>query len=451
MWMHDPRMLLLRALLLDWLGQVVVLALILWMPAWTGIAIGGDSLKGQGPWLVFVLLLYPLLGWLFGSYTVLGWRRLALPVLLQRLLITAVVTLMVVAIARWLINPSESVWLVSRRVLLLWIGAITLWVLAVRVGLRRGMLLPEAPRMLLLAHPQELDTVLRAWRRVPQRQRLRPVDAKTLAQQLDQPEEPILVALSQAVCKDSVLRPLLTSLEMSCPRQVRALSVLTLFAEQQERLPPVLMADTFLGYEDLPWAATFSVQAQLKRVADLLLAALLFFFSAPLVAFAALLIWLEDRGPVLYAQQRSGWRGRPFTLYKLRTMKVHSSNATVSWTQPGDKRITKVGIWLRRVRLDELPQLLNVLNGEMSLIGPRPERPELEEELEQRIPHYRKRHWMRPGLSGWAQVCAPYASSIEDSDLKLSYDLYYLRNFSTWLDFVILLRTVKTVLKAGGR
>ena len=103
------------------------------------------------------------------------------------------------------------------------------------------------------------------------------------------------------------------------------------------------------------------------------------------------------------------------------------------------------------MRLDELPQLLNVLNGEMSLIGPRPERPELEEELEQSIPHYRKRHWMRPGLSGWAQVCAPYASSIEDSDLKLSYDLYYLRYFSTWLDLVILLRTVKTVLKAGGR
>jgi lipopolysaccharide/colanic/teichoic acid biosynthesis glycosyltransferase len=87
----------------------------------------------------------------------------------------------------------------------------------------------------------------------------------------------------------------------------------------------------------------------------------------------------------------------------------------------------------------------------MSLIGPRPERPELEEELEQHIPHYRKRHWMRPGLSGWAQVCAPYASSIEDSDLKLSYDLYYLRHFSTWLDLMILFRTIKTVLKAGGR
>ena len=92
--------------------------------------------------------------------------------------------------------------------------------------------------------------------------------------------------------------------------------------------------------------------------------------------------------------------------------------------------------------------LLNVLNGDMSLIGPRPERPELEHDLERHIPHYRKRHWMRPGLSGWAQVCAPYASSIEDSDLKLSYDLYYLRHFSTWLDLVILFRTIKTVLES---
>ena len=102
------------------------------------------------------------------------------------------------------------------------------------------------------------------------------------------------------------------------------------------------------------------------------------------------------------------------------------------------------------MRLDELPQLINVLRGDMSLIGPRPERPELEEELEARIPHYRKRHWMRPGLSGWAQVCAPYASSVEDVELKLSYDLYYLKNFSIWLDLLILFRTIKTVLKGGG-
>ena len=198
------------------------------------------------------------------------------------------------------------------------------------------------------------------------------------------------------------------------------------------------MADTLLPYDDLPWAATFSVQAQLKRMADLLLAALLLLFTAPFVLVAALLIWLEDRGPVLFAQQRTGWLGRPFTVYKLRTMSVQPADAPARWTEQGDQRITSVGAWLRRVRLDELPQLLNVLNGEMSL-WPSSGAPELEEELELRIPHYRKRHWMRPGLSGWAQVCAPYASSIEDSDLKLSYDLYYLRNFSAWLDFVILL------------
>ena len=211
------------------------------------------------------------------------------------------------------------------------------------------------------------------------------------------------------------------------------------------------MAESGLSYDKLPWAAPFSVQAQLKRLADLLVAVTLIMITTPFVALAALFIWLEDRGPVFYSQQRSGWLGRPFTVLKLRTMRVQLKGEHSLWTQPSDDRITAVGRWLRRLRLDELPQLISVLTGEMSLIGPRPERPELEHDLERHIPHYRKRHWMRPGLSGWAQVCAPYASSIEDSDLKLSYDLYYLRHFSTWLDLVILLRTIKTVLKAGGR
>ncbi len=449
--MNEPRKLLLRALLFDFFGQVLILGLMLSLPPWTGIDLGVDSLQSQGPWLVFVLLLYPLLGWLFGSYTVLSWRRLALPLLLQRLVITAAVTLLVVAIARWLISPSDVVSLLYRRVQVVWIFSLTMWALAVRVGLRRGLLLPEAPRILLFVQPQQLETVLWAWNRVPQRQSLHPVQATSLAYQLDQAEEPILVAISQAVRQDTALRPLIATLEMCDPRQVRSLSVLSLFEQQQERLPPVLMTDTVFTYDDLPWAASFSVQAQLKRMADVLVAALLLLLTAPFVLLAALMIWLEDRGPVFYAQSRSGWLGRSFTVYKLRTMTVQPADAPACWTEPGDQRITLVGGWLRRFRLDELPQLFNVLNGEMSLIGPRPERPELEEELEQRIPHYRKRYWMRPGLSGWAQVCAPYASSIEDSDLKLSYDLYYLRHFSIWLDLAILLRTVKTVLKAGGR
>ena len=449
--MHDPRTLILRGLFLDAAGQLLILGLILWMPSFFGWTIGGSSFAGQWGWLLFIFLLYPLLGWLFGSYTVLRWRRLTMPVLLQRLVITAVVSVMVVALARWLINPADAVWLVYRRVQLVWMVALTGWALLVRLALRRGLLLPDAPRLLLLVQPNDIHTVLTAWRRVPHRQRLTPVDALGLQRRLDQKEQSLLVAVSAEMHLDPRQSPLLDSLEMRDPRIVRSVSVLRLFEQQQERLPPSLMRDISFTYDDLPWSATFSVQAQLKRMADLAVAVVLLVLSAPFIAVAALFIWLEDRGPIFYSQQRSGWLGRPFTIVKLRTMTVQPVNAPAEWTQVGDKRITAVGAVLRRVRLDELPQLLNVLTGEMSLIGPRPERPELEHQLEQSIPHYRKRHWMRPGLSGWAQVCAPYASSIEDSDLKLSYDLYYLRHFSTWLDLVILFRTIKTVLKAGGR
>ena len=448
---HEPRALLLRSLLLDWLGQILILIVIFFSPGLTGFTSDNSYLHLQLPWLVFLFFLYPLLGWLFGSYTVLRWRRLSLLLLLQRLLITGSAFLILVSTTRWLINPAEAVWLLSLRVQLVWIALLMLWSLVVRIGLRRGLFLPDVPRMILLAQPYELEAVLSAWRRVPNRHFLLPVELSAFAQQFESADEPILIAITESVRRDPSFHQLLSSLEMRDPRQLRVLSLLSLFETQQERLPPVLLTDSPFVSNDLPWAAPFSVQVQLKRMADLLVAGLLLVLTSPFVFLSALLIWVEDRGPVLYAQQRSGWLGRTFTIYKLRTMYVQPSDAPARWTEPGDQRITSVGFWLRRFRLDELPQLFNVLNGEMSLIGPRPERPELEEELEQSIPHYRKRHWMRPGLSGWAQVCAPYASSIEDSDLKLSYDLYYLRHFSIWLDLVILFRTVKIVLKAGGR
>lgn len=447
----DPRTTLVWALLLDWLGQLLILALIVWIPPALDWSIGGTQLAGQYPWILFCVLLYPLLGWLFGSYTVLHWRRLPMLVLIQRLLLTAAATLAAVAIARWLINPGEEVWLVYRRVQLVWLVSLSGWSLLVRLGLRQGMLLPDTPRLLLLADDQERDRVLQAWRRVPQRERLRPIQPEQLEAELSRLDVAMVLTLSPQIHRDPALRSVFQHLETADPRLIRVVSPERLFEAMQERLPPALLAEQGLNYDDLPWAVTFSIQAQLKRAADFLVAALLLLLTSPLIALAALLIWWDDRGPIFYVQERSGWLGRPFTVLKLRTMAVQSPGSPAAWTQLGDRRITRVGGWLRRVRLDELPQLLNVLNGEMSLIGPRPERPELEEELEQHIPHYRKRHWMRPGLSGWAQVCAPYASSIEDSDLKLSYDLYYLRHFSTWLDLMILFRTIKTVLKAGGR
>ena len=206
--------------------------------------------------------------------------------------------------------------------------------------------------------------------------------------------------------------------------------------------------------------------ALLKRSGDLCFALALLTLGSPLLIAIAIAVKCTSQGPVFFVQQRIGRGYRRFGCIKFRTMELDADRRLQSLLAScpqlraefekdhklrNDPRITPIGQFLRTTSLDELPQLLNVLNGEMSLIGPRPERPELEYQLECCIPHYRKRHWMRPGLSGWAQVCAPYASSIEDSDLKLSYDLYYLRHFSTWLDLVILFRTVKTVLKAGGR
>ncbi|MCS5698622.1 sugar transferase [Cyanobium sp. FGCU-52] len=233
--------------------------------------------------------------------------------------------------------------------------------------------------------------------------------------------------------------------------QAGGLSVLELAERQQQRLLPAHLPEEALVPDDLPWNDPLSVQRQLKRSADITLALLLLMATLPLMLLAGLLIWLEDRGPVFFVQERSGLLGSTFRLYKLRTMRQADPDAPATWTVRGDSRITRIGFLLRRVRLDELPQLINVLRGDMSLIGPRPERPELEHELEERIPHYRKRHWMPPGLSGWAQVCAPYAASVQEAELKLSYDLYYLRHWGTALDLLILLKTLKTVLKARGR
>ena len=449
--MPDHRSLLLRALLLDGLGQLMLLALFVVLPDFKGLPAAELGLNGQLGWLLFVLLAYPALGWLFGSFTVLRWRRLPLLVLLQRLLLTAVATLMLVAIARWVVNPAVDVWLVHRRVQIVWIAGITAWALLVRFGLRRGVFSHEPPRLLLLAQPDEVDPIMRAWKQVPGRETLRSITPDALMGRIKHLDEPLLVAMTPAWRQTQEFALFMQLFESRDPRQLRVLSLIRLFEQEQERFPPAFLPEDALAYEDLPWEATFSVQTQLKRLADVLVSASLLLITAPFVVLAALLIWFVDQGPIFYTQQRSGWLGQPFKVLKLRTMTVQPIDAPATWTTVGDQRITSVGIWLRRFRIDELPQLFNVLKGEMSLIGPRPERPELEHYLESEIRHYRKRHWMRPGLSGWAQVCAPYASNVEDSDLKLSYDLYYLKNFSTWLDLVILFSTIKTVLKAEGR
>ena len=206
-------------------------------------------------------------------------------------------------------------------------------------------------------------------------------------------------------------------------------------------------ADLLLGEFSLP-QGTF--QSRLKRLGDVLLSVFLFLLTSPLLVIFGILIKIEDRGPVLYSQNRSGLYGIPYKVYKLRTMRIDAERDGAQWVKRADTRITTIGSFLRRTRLDELPQLWCVVNGTMSLIGPRPERPEFDQELERQIPHYRLRQRMRPGLSGWAQVNYPYGASVEDAANKLSYDLYYLRNFSFWLDLLIMFKTIRLVFNAQG-
>ena len=142
----------------------------------------------------------------------------------------------------------------------------------------------------------------------------------------------------------------------------------------------------------------------------------------------ALLIKLEDRGPIFYTQIRSGFKNKPFKLWKFRSMKENAEKSGPQWAQANDNRVTKIGFIMRKTRLDEMPQLINVLLGDMSLIGPRPERPEIDTLLTKKINLYLERYSIRPGLSGWAQVNYPYGASIEDAKNKLSFDLFYIKN-----------------------
>jgi sugar transferase (PEP-CTERM system associated) len=189
----------------------------------------------------------------------------------------------------------------------------------------------------------------------------------------------------------------------------------------------------------------------MKRILDVAVSLLLLVLTLPMMVVTAFLIKLDSPGPVLYRQQRLGLHGKVFTLCKFRSMRVDAeAGGAPRWAQHRDPRITRVGRFIRPMRIDELPQLINVLLGEMSMIGPRPERPHFVEQLSRVIPLYRQRAYVKPGITGWAQVNYPYGASIEDAREKLAYDLYYVKNRSLLLDVLILFATVRVILFREG-
>ena len=193
------------------------------------------------------------------------------------------------------------------------------------------------------------------------------------------------------------------------------------------------------------------MQKNMKRGADLVIATTLMILLSPVALIAAILIKLESKGPIIFKQVRIGENMVPFKVYKFRSMKIHDPQKYSKYAQDNDNRVTKIGNFMRKTRIDELPQLFCILKGTMSFVGPRPEWDILAKEYEKQIPYYNLRHMIKPGLTGWAQVMYPYGENIEDTKRKLEYDLYYLKHQDLILDVLIILKTVKVILFGKGK
>ena len=188
-----------------------------------------------------------------------------------------------------------------------------------------------------------------------------------------------------------------------------------------------------------------------KRITDFLFSTLLLIAVSPIIAITALLIKLDSKGPVIFSQDRVGENRKPYQVHKFRSMVADAEKVCGPvWAQADDDRITRVGRFIRKWRVDELPQLWNVFKGDMSFVGPRPEREFFIQQLESQIPYYRERFSVKPGITGWAQVCYPYGASVEDAKEKLNYDLFYIKNMSVFFDLMIVLKTIKTVIFGEG-
>lgn len=184
---------------------------------------------------------------------------------------------------------------------------------------------------------------------------------------------------------------------------------------------------------------------------NFLVAAFGFLVALPIMAITAVLVKLTSPGPVFFSQERVGLNNRVFKLYKFRSMRADAEkNTGAVWATRNDPRVTSIGKWLRKLRIDELPQLINVLKGEMSMVGPRPERPEFVDQLARQIPYYRQRLAVRPGVTGWAQINHKYGDTLEDTIRKVEYDLYYIKHIAFTLDIYIIFHTIKTMLLRRG-
>ncbi len=230
---------------------------------------------------------------------------------------------------------------------------------------------------------------------------------------------------------------------------IAVINLIDWFDKEYHRIPTDLIESNYQLLKKLK-SIEDNFHNRIKRLGDIFVSFIIILITLPVTLIVSCLIYLEDKGPIFYTQTRSGLNGEIIKIIKFRSMHVNAEIDGIQWSKNNDERITRIGRILRALRIDELPQLFCVLYGSMSLIGPRPERPEIEKKLFKKVPYYKSRYILKPGISGWAQVNYHYGASVADMKQKLSYDMYYISNFSFFLDLLIFFKTIKLVLNAKG-
>lgn len=273
-----------------------------------------------------------------------------------------------------------------------------------------------------------------------------PDDLRLMLQKLRQPWEGVIIAtnmhLPEEVSNDLLHRRL---------NGLQVVSLNQIYEHFWGKLPVHFLENRWLLTTEGFSITHNPIGLRIKRLMDIGLSLLLLFMTWPILLLAMIAIRLESPGPVFFRQIRTGKDGKDFSIIKFRSMTVDAEKDGAQWAQKNDRRVTRVGKWIRLTRIDELPQIFNVLKGDMSFIGPRPERPEFNEKLERAIPYYQLRHLLRPGITGWAQVMYPYGASVEDAIEKLQYELFYIKNYTVGLDLLIVFKTIRIVLFGKGR
>lgn len=273
-------------------------------------------------------------------------------------------------------------------------------------------------------------------------------DKNKLKEEIAKNRTTIIVDFDSGMLDDPTLSDMFLNCRIS---GVKIYRDITFYEIVLKRLPIKRLSKKYFMVESGFSSYQDSIKKNIKRIFDICFAIIILIPALPIMLISAVIIKLESRGPVIYSQERIGENNKPFKIFKFRSMRTDSEKDGPKWASEHDDRITKFGNIMRKTRIDELPQLYNVIVGQMSFVGPRPERQFFINTLEKEIPYYNLRHIVKPGLTGWAQVKYPYGASIEDSYRKLQYDLYYIKNYSLILDILIILDTVKIVLFGKGR